>query len=284
MAIELRRYALGNGLTVAADVGGDPSAPSIILLHGIGQTRHAWRHAFKQLLSGGYHVINFDARGHGDSDWAPDGNYTLDAFASDLRQVASTLQRPPALVGASMGGATALIAATDPPELMAPFVVLVDVVPRVSMKSAERIHGFMRRSRTGFATLEEALEYVAAYNPHRARPVDGSGLLRNLRLNADGRYYWHWDPAVIGDGWRSPRQRSTERLLAAAARIRVPSLLVRGLQSEIVSERGIAEFRRCLPGLEVCDVAGAGHMVSGDKNDAFNRCVIDFLRRHLPAN
>lgn len=284
MDVEVRRYVLRNGLTLIADVGGDPSAPGVILLHGIGQTRHSWRHAAKLLLASGYHVLNLDSRGHGDSDWAADGDYTLDAFASDLRAIAGTLPNPPALVGASMGGATALVAATDSPALSPPLIVLVDVVPRVTRQSAERIHAFMRRSQSGFATLEEAIDYVAAYNPHRVRPVDGRGLLRNLRRKEDGRFYWHWDPAIIGNGWRSPRERSTERLLAAATLVRVPVLLVRGLQSEIVSEQGIAEFQRHLPSLEVCDVAGAGHMVAGDKNDAFNRCVIQFLHRHLPIH
>ena len=75
------------GLAIAADVGGDPSGPPVILLHGGGQTRHSWGTAFRALAAVGFHVINLDARGHGDSAWAPDGDYTLPALAADLQAV-----------------------------------------------------------------------------------------------------------------------------------------------------------------------------------------------------
>ena len=68
----------------------------------------------------------------------------------------------------------------------------------------------------------------------------------------------------------------------AARRVNVPTLLVRGLQSDIVTEEGMREFQQLLPSLEIYDVAGAGHMVAGDDNDAFNRGVASFLQRHLP--
>src|SRR5882757_10873228 len=105
---ETRRYDACGGLSVAADVGGDPSHPAVILLHGGGQTRHSWAGTMRELLAQGYHVINLDARGHGNSDWAKDGDYGLKALAADLRAVIGTLSSKPVLVGASMGGATGL--------------------------------------------------------------------------------------------------------------------------------------------------------------------------------
>lgn len=134
----------------------------------------------------------------------------------------------------------------------------------------------------GFATLEEAADAVAAYNPHRPRPKDVSGLLKNLRYRADGRLHWHGDPAMISRADRAEPPLFANILLQASRRVRVPTLLVRGMESDIVSPSAIAELKQCLPSLEVFDVAGAGHMVAGDKNDAFNRGVIDFLKRHLP--
>jgi pimeloyl-ACP methyl ester carboxylesterase len=278
-----RRYAVPGGITVAADVGGDPSAPAVILLHGIGQTRHSWRTVTRELLSQGYHVINLDARGHGKSDWASDSDYTLDALAADVKAVAATLPSAPTLVGASMGGATALCAVGEAPAAVARALVLVDIVPRVDAKASETIRAFMRASPRGFASVEEAADTVAAYYPHRQRPADASGLMKNLRRRDDGRLYWHWDPNFLDLPWRTQRQRSTDRLLRAAARVCVPTLLVRGLRSDIVSDSALAEFRRHMPRLEVCDVSGAGHMVVGDKNDAFNRCVISFLHQHSPT-
>ena len=103
-----RHFVGANGIRIVGDVGGDPSAPTILLLHGGGQTRHSWGKAMRKLVERGYHVINLDARGHGDSEWAADGDYTLSALAQDVACVIDTLPSKPALVGASMGGAASL--------------------------------------------------------------------------------------------------------------------------------------------------------------------------------
>ncbi|WP_028081556.1 alpha/beta fold hydrolase [Solimonas soli] len=282
LPLEVRRYVVPSGLHISADVGGDPAAPPVLLLHGGGQTRHSWGGAMRELLRRGYHVINLDARGHGDSDWAPDGDYSLDAMVGDLRAVIATLTRPPALVGASMGGATILYAAGGAAQPIATALVLVDIVPRVNQSGGKKIAEFMQSGRAGFATLEEAADAVSAYNPHRPRPKDISGLMKNLRRRDDGRLYWHWDPRFVDNPRRSEPPQFADLMLRAASHIRTPTLLVRGTQSDIVTEDGINEFRAHLPGLEVFDVPGAGHMVAGDRNDAFNEGVIGFLERHHP--
>lgn len=269
------------GLRLGADVGGDPEGPPVILLHGGGQTRFSWVGAMLELGGQGFHVISLDARGHGDSDWSPQGNYSLDSLAADLRAVIATLSARPALVGASMGGATALYAIGTSAQPIASTLVMVDVVPRVDPEGAERIRRFMGANPDGFATLEDAAAAVAAYNPHRPPPPDHSGLLRNLRRGADGRLRWHWDPKIIRRPHRLEPPELAEQLLGACAGVHVPVLLVRGQQSDVVDDAGIEEFRRNLPQLEVVNVVGAGHMVAGDRNDAFNRSVSEFLRRHL---
>lgn len=281
MTFETRRFRGADGLTLAGDVGGDPSRPAVILQHGGGQTRHSWGRAMRELVARGYHVVNLDARGHGDSDWAPDGNYSLDALSSDLRAVISTLDSKPALVGASMGGACSLYTVGNAPEPIAAALILVDVIPRVGSQGAAKIGAFMRANPDGFGSLEEAADAVARYNPHRPRPKDVTGLMKNLRLRDDGRLHWHWDPEFISGRHRPEPPLFAEKLLRSAERVRIPTLLVRGMQSDIVTDEGIEEFRQRLPSLEVVDVTGAGHMVAGDKNDAFNEGVLNFLQRHL---
>jgi pimeloyl-ACP methyl ester carboxylesterase len=282
MQFETRRYPVPGGISVAGDVGGDPSHPAVILQHGGGQTRHSWGGAMRELVSQGYHVINLDARGHGDSDWAPDGNYSLDALAGDLRAVIATLSSKPALVGASMGGACSLYTVGMSEAQIVAALILVDMVPRVNPAGAAKIAAFMRSRPDGFATLDEAAEAVAAYNPHRPRPKDSSGLMKNLRRREDGRLHWHWDPRFMRGPYRLEPPEFAGQLLEAASRVRIPTLLVRGLKSDIVSEEGVEEFRQRVQQLEVYDVGGAGHMVAGDRNDAFNQGVISFLQRHLP--
>jgi pimeloyl-ACP methyl ester carboxylesterase len=283
-ALVTRRYIGAKGVELAADVAGDPRAPTIILLHGGGQTRHSWGGAMRQLVLRGYHVINLDARGHGDSQWAADGDYTLDVLAQDLECVIATLKSRPALVGASMGGATALLVAGAHPDPVAAVLVLVDVVPRIDTDGAAKIRSFMSSGAKGFGTLQEASDAVAAYNPHRPRPKSNAGLMKNLRLRIDGRLYWHWDPRVLQQVRHAEPPLFADRLNTAAEQVRIPTLLVRGLESDIVAEAAVTDFRAHLPQLQVFDVSGAGHMVAGDKNDAFNQGVFEFMQRHLPPD
>jgi pimeloyl-ACP methyl ester carboxylesterase len=280
--VETRRFELKEGLTLAADEGGDPASPTVILMHGGGQTRHSWRSAVQELLRLGFHVINLDARGHGDSDWPSDADYSIEAFAADIKEVVASLPYPPALVGASMGGMSALYAAGTSTPDFAWALVLVDIAPQVEPAGAAKIREFMLAHPDGFATVEEAAEAVAQYNPHRPRPKDTTGLTKNLRRRPNGRWYWHWDPRFT-ERARLLGPQVTEQMLTAAGSVRTPTLLVRGLMSDVVSESGVEEFRNKMPDLEVHDVSGAGHMVAGDKNDAFNRGVIDFLSRHVPS-
>jgi pimeloyl-ACP methyl ester carboxylesterase len=282
MLIETRRYSVSSGISIVGDVGGDPSRPAVILQHGGGQTRHSWGRAMRDLLAAGYHVINLDARGHGDSGWADDGDYTIEALSQDLREVMATLQSKPALVGASMGGACSLYTVGRSEEQIASALVLVDFIPHIAPEGAQRIAAFMQAKPEGFASADEAADAVAAYNPHRPRPKNASGLMKNLRLREDGRLHWHWDPRMLMGREHIEPPQFIEIFSEAARHVRIPTLLVRGLQSDIVTPQGMREFQQLLPSLEVYDVAGAGHMVAGDDNDAFNRGVITFLQHHLP--
>jgi pimeloyl-ACP methyl ester carboxylesterase len=266
-----------DGIRLAGDAYGDPASPPVVLLHGGGQTRHAWGGTAAALARAGWHALALDLRGHGDSDWDKNGDYSVDALAADLRCVVAALGTPPAVVGASLGGITALLAEGESPEPLSRAIVLVDVAPRVEPLGVHRIISFMTGKPEGFATLEEAADAVAAYNPHRPRPKDVSGLQKNLRRGADGRYRWHWDPAVIGGSRRPNATQNPERQENAARRLRVPTLLVRGRVSDLLSERGAQAFLALVPHARYADVSGAGHMVAGDRNDAFTRAVVDFL-------
>lgn len=264
-------------LRIVGDAYGDPAAPPVLLLHGGGQTRHAWGGTAAALAAQGRHAISIDLRGHGDSGWDPDADYSLDAFARDLSVIGRQFRAKPAVVGASLGGLAALIAQGEHAEPPASAVVLVDIAPRVDPAGVERIIGFMTAYPDGFATLEEAADAVAGYVPHRPRPRDLNGLRKNLRHGADGRFRWHWDPRFIGGERRPSATQHPERLEAAARAIRVPMLLVRGRQSDVVSEDGARAFLAVVPHARYVDVSGAGHMVAGDQNDPFTAAVVDFL-------
>ncbi len=273
-----------DGNRLAADFAGDPDGPSVVLLHGGGQTRHSWGTTLGVLGSGGWQAYSVDLRGHGKSEWSRDGDYSLEAFADDIVLLATSLATPPVLVGASLGGISSLAAIGEHPDLdVARGLVLVDVAPSIEEKGRQRIGAFMTKHLAeGFGSLDEVADAIQAYNPHRPRPSDLSGLEKNLRRGEDGRWYWHWDPAFI-TGTRSSADETRSslvdknRLHDAARAIAVPTLLVRGRMSDLLSEEGAQELLDLVPHAQLADVAGAGHMVAGDRNDLFNDAVVSFL-------
>lgn len=269
----------GRSVTIVGDRWWPPtSAPPAgvaLLLHGGGQTRHSWQQTARRLAEHGWTAITLDARGHGESGWAPDGDYSMDTLTADLRSVAGQLGDPPVLIGASMGGMTSLVAEGEKPFARA--LVLVDIAPRIEPDGAARILAFMRGAPNGFASLEEAADAVRAYNPHRTKPGSVDGLRRNLRQGEDGRWRWHWDPAFLRIRDEPSRNLDVDRPRRAARQIRVPVLLVRGRQSDVVSAEGAAELLDLVPGARLADVADTGHMVAGDDNDVFSRRILEFL-------
>jgi pimeloyl-ACP methyl ester carboxylesterase len=276
-----REFTTADGVRLVADTLGKPGSPGVVLMHGGGQTRHSWSGAVGALAEAGYFVVNYDARGHGDSGWSTDGVYDYHLRAADLLSIVRELAGPCALLGASMGGITALQAVSEGYTPGA--LVLVDIVPNPERRGIERIREFMLRHSAGFANAEEAMAAVAAYNPNRPKPATSSGLMRNLRAGAGGRLYWHWDPRILPSSLNeamADRELLFERMHFNPA---IPTLLIRGLRSEVVSDAGVAQFRRLLPALEVADVARAGHMVAGDDNDVFNTAAVDYLQRTFPA-
>ena len=274
------RIPVAPDVQIAADLAGPDGAPTVVLGHGGGQTRHSWDKCEVQLARAGFLAINYDLRGHGDSDWSADGDYGIETRARDLMAVAAQGSRPLALVGASLGGITALVAASLGLEVDA--LVLVDIVPKMSPIGVAKIRGFMMAHPDGFAAIEEAADAISAYYPDRPRPKDLSGLNKNLRLRADGRYHWHWDRRMMTDTRADPAHMLA-LLDAADWTDRVPTLLVRGMKSDIVDDDGVADLQRRIPHLEIADIRGAGHMVAGDKNDEFNAAVIEFLTRVMPV-
>jgi pimeloyl-ACP methyl ester carboxylesterase len=270
------------GITLAADEDGPRDGHPVFLLHGGGQTRHAWGRTRKELGRRGYRAIAVDLRGHGQSDWVDDADYTPAAIAADIRKLVEWAGGRAALVGASLGGQAALIAAgeTDPPICSA--LVLVDVTPRVDPQGAQRVIAFMRSHPAGFATVDEAADAVAAYLPQRPRPRNTAGLARNLRRGANGRYLWHWDPALVASRPENVLM-PTGQLMAAASRIAVPTLLIRGALSDVVTEETASEFVALVRNAEFVRVSDAAHMVAGDQNDVFTSSVVDFLERAVRA-
>jgi pimeloyl-ACP methyl ester carboxylesterase len=269
---------------ISASSFGDPNNKPVLLLHGAGQTRHAWHAAATALADNGWRAVSLDARGHGDSSWCPDGDYSIEQFIHDLKFVVDTMAQQngqrPAVVGASLGGITALLAQGESSQALFSALVLVDITPRIDEGGVAKILGFMRRHQDGFATLQDAADAVAQYQSHRSRANKSvDGLRKNLRL-VDGRYYWHWDPKLLNHVSRLDVE-AVERQREAAKKLSLPVLLVHGQMSEIVNDETAREFLQLVPHASYANVSNAAHMVAGDNNDLFASAVSEFLQNAL---
>jgi len=262
---------------LASECHGRSGDPYLLLVHGFGQTRHAWANCAKALALEGFQAISFDLRGHGDSARAADGNYELQQFLDDVLQMARSLERPPVLIGASMGGLLGLALAGEVSPSPFRALVLVDITPRWESAGVARMLDFMRAHPLGFEDYAEAASAIAAYLPQRARAKPRHELERLLRRCEDGRLRWHWDPALL-DTIAHEGEKHQQRLLAAARRIDIPVLLLSGGRSDVVSRDTIDEFLRLLPHARHVQIPHATHMLAGDANDAFTGAILDFIR------
>jgi non-heme chloroperoxidase len=276
------RFEGFEGISLAADVWGDEGAPPVLLMHGGGQTRHAWGGTARALAAAGWRAISLDLRGHGDSGWARNGDYSFTSYAADCIAVCDQLGATPVLVGASLGGVAAILAEGNSDRVVSSGLVIVDITHQTNPHGIQRIKDFMRSGLGGFATLEAAAEAIASYTPQRERPPNPAGLRKVLRLGADGRWHWHWDPRFLDrDGSEVPSPEFHALFEVALANVRVPTLLVRGKLSDVVTEEGVKDFLVRVPQAKLADVSGAAHMVAGDQNDAFSNAVISFLENDV---
>ncbi len=271
----------GDGIRLAADAFGEPAAPPVVFLHGGGQSRRSWHGSAERVARAGYYAISVDLRGHGESGWADDGDYALDAFGRDVERLLTTLDRPTALVGASRGGQAALVGAARHPHL-AGMIMLADVAPGIAEAGVEKIRAFFRASKDGFASVDEAAEVLAQHRGLPRKP-DASGLAKALRHGESRRLFWHWDPQTVSPAFLGGPAED-EAMREAAASVSSPVILVRGELSDLVTPASVQLFRALTPQLQVVEVSGAGHMFTGDRNEAFAETLLEHLARFMPLD
>ncbi len=272
----ISRVTTADGLDLCVEVRHSAGHPTLLFAHGFGQTRGAWKGAALALATQGCRCVTFDARGHGESARVPGGDYHMEQFVGDLLTLARAQPEPPILVGASMGGLLGLVMAgeLDPPPFRA--LVLVDITPRWETAGVERILAFMKAHPDGFADYAEAAEQIAAYLPQRRERKSEDQLRPLLREGADGRLRWHWDPAML-DGVVRESERYQPRLMAAAAKVKAPLLLLSGGRSDVVSRDTVNEFLQLVPHAQHVELSQATHMLAGDANDEFTNEIVKFV-------
>ena len=160
-------------------------------------------------------------------------------------------------------------------------LILVDIAPVTNRAGVNKIVTFMRSGVDGFDSLEDAAQAIAAYTPQRVRSVNLDGLHKVLR-ERDGKWHWHWDPAFIQrERTEVVADRFAGLLDVAMSNIAVPTMLVRGALSDVLTQEGVDNMVARLPGVTVVEVPGAAHMIAGDQNNAFSDAVIRFLDENV---
>lgn len=267
------------GVTLRYDTYGVPGDESVLLLHGGAQTRRAWKEVAERIAGRGWFAACPDLRGHGESSWAPDSDYSIAALRADVRALLEKLGSPMHLVGASLGGLVSMLVAAQSPELVKS-LILVDVVAQNNPAGEDRIRDFLAAHPDGFHDLEQVANAVAAYQSHRPRPDDISGLSSYVRRMEAGMLRWHWDPAFLLHNGLPWTRRRRGPLAAAARSITVPTLLLIGELSDIIDEDALKRFISHVPHAQVKTIHGSHHMVAGDRNDEFGDAVLSWIESH----
>ena len=249
-------------------------ARDLVLLHGYTGHARSWDH-FAARMTDRYRVLVLDQRGHGESGWAAADQYGIDDMVLDLRAFVAALglQRF-TLLGLSMGGMVAMhYAGARPAELAA--LVIVDIGPELVAAGAARIQTGQRESDV-FASKDAAFAAARAGNAVPPEDVHRHRVDNNMMRLEDGSWTYRYDRALREPG--RLRVRDAAAGWRACANINVPTQLIRGANSDILSAASAARMIDAIPGAQFAEVAGSGHAIPLDAPDSFLNAARQFLR------
>jgi len=270
---EERRVA-ANGLSFRYLDWGTKGQRPILFLHGGALTAHTWDLCCLALRDD-YHCMALDQRGHGDSDWAPDADYSLSAQREDVKGFTEAIGLDQfVLVGMSMGAINGLAYAIAYPETLSA-LVLIDAGPDVRRRGSSRIRDFVNGGAKP-ESLDAIIERALAFNPRRDPKVLRRSLMHNLRRQEDGNWVWKYDRRrfqQMGEAHAAERQGLADGL----ARVTCPTLVVRGAESDVFHEEDGERLAQRLPDGRFITIPRAGHTVQGDNPKDLAAALHDFL-------
>jgi esterase len=258
---------------------GNESAPPMLLLHGFSGHAHTWD-TLARAMCDEFHVLALDQRGHGDSAWAPAGAYTVDDHVSDIAAFHDQLMLDPVLlIGLSMGGRNAIMFTGVHPGKVEKLVI-VDIGPDLDPRGAERVRRMAAEAPEEFASLDEAMTYLKSYYTHTADAALRHRVEHGLKRLPNGKYTWKYDQFLREQ--RRQRPTPTVDLWPVVRRIKVPTLIMRGSESDIFTVDTAKRMQELIPGSRFVEIRGAGHAIPADAPEAFEQAVREFLAAHAP--
>ncbi len=251
-----------------------PNAPTLLLLHGYTGHARSWD-SFAAAMSSRYRVLALDQRGHGETQWAPATAYDTSEMVADVEAFVKALGLSNfALLGLSMGGLVSIGYAGKRPAALSKLVI-VDIAPEIDVEGLKRIQVGVVRSDV-FDSVEEAYARARVDNPIPPDDQLRHRVEYSMMRRDDGKFTYRYDRALRDPA--NPRKGiPPEEGWRLAANINVPTLLVRGEVSDILSKPVAAQMAKAIPNCRLVEVAGSGHPVPLDKPDAFLDAVATFL-------
>jgi esterase len=254
---------------------GNENLRPILFLHGGALTAHTWDLCCLALREE-FHCIALDQRGHGDSDWAPDADYSIATQREDVRGFGDALGLDRlVLVGMSMGAINALAFATQYPERLT-HLVLIDAGPEVRRPGSRRIRDFVNGGARP-ETLEQIIERALTFNPRRDPLILRRSLMHNLRQQADCTWVWKYDRQRFLQMDRDAHAAERRRLADGLARVTCQTLVVRGAESDVFHDEDAERLAQRLPDGRWIKIPRAGHTVQGDNPKDLAAALREFL-------
>ncbi len=253
----------------------------IVFLHGAALNAHTWDVVCLALRQK-YHCHAMDQRGHGESAWAEDGDYSGDAHRGDIEAFVDHLGLNQfVLVGHSMGGFNAFNYAFHHSHRLAA-LVLVDAGPSMLMKGARKIVDFVTET-AELDSLEQVIQKAIEFNPRRDPRLLRRSLLHNFRQNSSGKWARKTDLRM----WQGPRNREQERdrlkeRFSQASRVNCPTLIVQGGLSDVFTSEEAQKLANVFSDGHYAQVGEAGHTVQGDNPRLLAQVLSQFLDNVLP--
>ena len=272
------KYITVNNLKFHYLEWGNSENPTIILIHGIAQTCHSWD--FISLgLSEKYRVIALDLRGHGDSEWAPDKNYNIEAYSDDLHKIIEKLNLNNfILIGLSIGGKTCFTYASQHLEKIRALAI-VDAAPENIQAGYKNMSKFMKQ-KDELDSIDEFIDRILKYNPRRSRQQAKGSIIHNIKQMENGKWTWKYDSF-----FRTPQKhiqnpdKIAKTLWSRLGKVMCPTLIVRGAQSDLVASEITEKMSNIMNNATIVTVKNAGHLVPGDNPAGFQTAINNFLNK-----
>ena len=269
-------YPAAGGLVLRGEAWGTQNAPPVLLLHDCGQTRHMWRNIAHTLAELGSYAVTIDLRGHGDSNWALNGDYSLNTFVADIQGVATSFSQQPALVGIGLGGIIALLAEGEMLSPISSAVVLAGLTPHLEAEEAEWFVPLIQAHLEEFMSLVGIKKADFRYWPTQPYPQDFSTFVKDHSEALAGWHRWQQDPQLFC-ALRRERAWNRERLLAAVRALQVPTLLFRDSLIDPASQDPLGELVAAIPHAQYADLSVAEQLRDGDDAGTLSRAIAGFL-------